>query len=114
MNEAKATARMIRMTPRKVRQVIDLIRGKSLEEAEKILKLTPRRASHHIGKVLDSAAANAENNFNMDRDELFVSKAYVDEGPTLKRVRFHSRGQADTLMKRTCHITVVLSEKKEG
>ncbi len=112
--EAKATARMIRMSPRKVRQVIDAIRGKDLLEAQNILKLTPRRASHHIGKVLNSAAANAENNFNMNRDALYVAKAYVDEGPTLKRVRFHSRGQADTLFKRTCHITVVLSEKKEG
>lgn len=112
--EAKATARMIRMSPRKARQVIDAIRGKGLEEARVILKLTPRRASYHIGKVLDSAAANAENNFNMDHDSLFVKAAYIDEGPTLKRVRFHSRGQADTLFKRTCHITVVLSEKKEG
>ncbi|MDD2430745.1 MAG: 50S ribosomal protein L22 [Firmicutes bacterium] len=112
--EAKATARMIRMSPRKVRQVIDEIRGKSLEEAQNLLKVTPRRATYHIGKVLDSAAANAENNFNMDRDLLYVEKAYVDEGPTLKRVRFHSRGQADSIFKRTCHITVVLSEKKEG
>ena len=112
--EAKASARMIRMSPRKARQVIDLIRGKDLEEAQNILKVTPRKASHYIGKVLDSAAANAENNFNMDREDLHVSKAYVDEGPTMKRIRFHSRGQADTIFKRTCHITVVLSEKKEG
>ncbi|HHY20128.1 MAG TPA: 50S ribosomal protein L22 [Firmicutes bacterium] len=112
--EAKASARMIRMSPRKARQVIDLIRGKDLEEAQNILKVTPRKASHYIGKVLDSAAANAENNFNMDREDLYVSKAYVDEGPTMKRIRFHSRGQADTIFKRTCHITVVLSEKKEG
>lgn len=112
--EAKASARMIRMSPRKARQVIDLIRGKDLEEAQNILKVTPRKASHYIGKVLDSAAANAENNFNMDREDLYVSKAYVDEGPTMKRIRFHSRGQADTIFKKTCHITVVLSEKKEG
>lgn len=112
--EAKASARMIRMSPRKARQVIDLIRGKDLEEAQNILKVTPRKASHYIGKVLDSAAANAENNFNMDREDLYVSKAYVDEGPTMKRIRFHARGQADTIFKRTCHITVVLSEKKEG
>ena len=112
--EAKASARMIRMSPRKARQVIDLIRGKDLEEAQNILKVTPRKASHYIGKVLDSAAANAENNFNMDREDLYVSKAYVDEGPTMKRIRFRSRGQADTIFKRTCHITVVLSEKKEG
>ncbi|HOA90465.1 MAG: 50S ribosomal protein L22 [Bacillota bacterium] len=112
--EAKATARMIRMSPRKVRQVIDAIRGKSLQEAQQILKVTPRRATYYIGKVLNSAAANAENNYNMDRDLLYVKKAYVDEGPTMKRYRFHSRGQVDTIFKRTCHITVVLSEKKEG
>lgn len=109
--EAKATAKYIRIAPRKVRVVMDLIRGKSVRDAFAILKFTPKIGSVAIGKVLKSAVANAENNFDMNVDKLFVSTAYVDQGPTLKRIHPRSRGQAFKILKRTSHITVIVSEK---
>src|SRR5690554_7215864 len=84
---ARAVARYVRIAPRKARLVIDLIRGKSVEEALAILRFTPRAASPIIEKVLRSAVANAEHNYNMDPSRLYVEKAYVDEGPTMKRYR---------------------------
>jgi large subunit ribosomal protein L22 len=109
--EAKAIARYVRVTPRKARLVIDLIRGKSVEEAFAILRFTPRAASPIIEKVLASAVANAEHNHNMDSSRLFVKKAYVDEGPTMKRYMPRAMGRANTIRKRTSHITVVVAEK---
>ncbi|HKM18023.1 MAG: 50S ribosomal protein L22 [Firmicutes bacterium] len=110
---ARASARYIRMSPRKVRQVVDLIRNKDIGEALAILQLTPRAASAVVEKVVRSAAANAENNYDMDPDSLYVAECYVDQGPTLKRIRPRARGMADRIMKRTCHVTVVLKEKEE-
>ncbi|HZK17935.1 MAG TPA: 50S ribosomal protein L22 [Clostridia bacterium] len=112
--EARATVRYIRTAPRKVRQVIDLIRGKSVNEALAILRATPRGASKVVTKILNSAAANAEHNFEMDKDNLYVSKAYVDQGPTLKRFKPRAMGRADRIRKRTSHITVIVKEGKEG
>lgn len=112
--EAKAVAKYIRISPRKARQVIDLIRGKDAQEAIGILKNTPKKASRQIEKVLNSAIANAENNHDMFIDELTVSQAYVDEGPTMKRFRPRAMGQASPINKRTSHITVILSDQKEG
>jgi len=112
--EAKAVARYIRISPRKVRQVVDLIRGKKLNEALAILRYTPKRASAVVAKVVRSAAANAENNLQMDRDELFIKACYVDQGPTYKRYMPRAFGRADVMRKRTSHITVVVSDKKEG
>ncbi len=113
--EAKAVARYVRIAPRKVRLVIDLIRGKKLGEAFAILKHTPKAASPVVEKLLKSAMANAEHNYNMNVDDLVVSKIYCDEGPTLKRYRPRARGMASRINKRTSHITVVLTEdKKEG
>lgn len=111
--KAKASARYIRMSPRKARQVIDLIRDKDVGEALAILRFTPNAASPIIEKVVNSAIANAENNYDMDPDSLYVAECYVDQGPTLKRIRPRARGMADRIRKRTSHITVVLQEKEE-
>jgi len=108
---ARAVARYVRIAPRKARLVIDLIRGKSVEEALAILRFTPRAASPIIEKVLRSAVANAEHNYNMDPSRLYVEKAYVDEGPTMKRYRPMARGRANRINKRTSHITVVVSDE---
>jgi large subunit ribosomal protein L22 len=110
--EAKASARHIRIAPRKVRIVMDLIRGKSVQEALSILKFVPKRASEPLYKVVHSAAANAEHNFNMNKDALYISECYVDQGPTLKRFHPRQRGQAFPILKRTSHITVVVKEKE--
>jgi large subunit ribosomal protein L22 len=111
--EARAQARYIRISPRRVRQVIDLIRGKDVREAEAILMVTPKRGARAIAKVLKSAVANAEHNYDLDTSELVVSRAYVDEGPTLKRYQPRARGRADVRRKRTSHITVVVGEKED-
>ncbi len=112
--ETKAQARFIRIAPRKARIVIDLIRDKSVKEALGILRYTPRKGSKIIEKVLRSAIANAENNFDMNRDALIISRAFVDEGPTLKRFRPRAQGRASRIRKRTSHITVMLREREEG
>lgn len=112
--ESKAVAKFVRMSPRKVRQVADLIRGKKVDEALAILKFTPKASTEPLTKVVKSAAANAEHNYDMDTDALYISRIYVDQGPTLKRFKPRAMGRADLIRKRTSHITVVLSEKKEG
>jgi large subunit ribosomal protein L22 len=110
--EAKAVARYVRIAPRKMRLVVDLIRGKQVGEAIAILKHTPKAASPVIEKVLMSAVANAEHNLNMDSNNLVISKVFVDEGPTLKRFRPRAMGRASRINKRTSHVTVILTEKK--
>lgn len=112
--EAKAIAKYIRISPRKVRQVIDLVRGKTVSDALAILKYTPKRGSAAVVKVINSAAANAEHNYDMDKDNLYVAEAYVDQGPTLKRFMPRAYGRADKMRRRTSHITIVVKEKKEG
>lgn len=112
--QAKAVARTVRIAPRKVRLVVDLIRGKQVGEAVAILKHTPKTASPVVEKLLNSAMANAEHNYEMDVNSLVVSQAFVDEGPTLKRFRPRAMGRASAINKRTSHITIVLTEKKEG
>ena len=111
--EVKAVAKYVRIAPRKVRIVMDLIRGKKIDDAFAILKFTPKRGSKFIEKVLKSAVANAENNFDMDTDKLYVSTCFVDQGPTLKRIHPRSRGQAFGILKHTSHITVMVSEQEE-
>lgn len=113
MMEARAIARHISISPRKARQVVDLIRGKDVEEALAILRFTPKGGSPIVEKVVRSAMANAENNFDMDVDSLYVAECYVDQGPTLKRIRPRARGMANRIRKRTSHITVILREKEE-
>ena len=111
VTSAKATAKTVRIPARKARLVIDLIRGKSVAEAFGILKFTPRSCAYLIEKVLKSAVANAENNFDLDVEDLYVSEAFVNEGPTLKRFRPRAKGSASPINKRTSHITVVVSVK---
>ena len=114
MTQAKAIARTVRIAPRKVRLVVDLIRGKQVGEAVAILRHTPKAASPVVEKVLKSAVANAEHNYDLDINSLVVSEVFVDEGPTLKRFRPRAQGRASAINKRTSHITIVVSEKKEG
>jgi large subunit ribosomal protein L22 len=109
--EAKALARHIRIAPRKVRIVMDLIRGKNVDEAFAILKHVPKVASEVLEKVLKSAAANAEHNYDMNADNLYIAEAYVDQGPTLKRIHPRSRGQAFKILKRTSHISIIVKER---
>lgn len=111
--EARAVARYVRVSPRKARLVVDLIRGKSVPDAQAILKFTPRGAAEVVEKVLNSAVSNAEHQLRVKADDLVVARTYVDEGPTLKRIRPRAMGRAFRINKRTSHITVVL-EQREG
>ncbi len=106
----RAQAKWIRVSPRKARLVVDHIRGRTVPEARTVLAFTPRAAAREIEKVLRSAVANAETNHGLVGDELLVSSAYVDEGPTLKRWRARARGRVARIRKRTCHITLELTE----
>lgn len=112
--QAKAHAKYIRISPRKVQIVLDLIRNKPAVVAMAILKHTPRSACEPLQKLLKSAMANAENNHNMDVDELYVAECFVTPGPTLKRIRPMSKGRAFRILKRTSHITIVLKERNEA
>ena len=105
----RAQARWVRMSARKARLVLDLIRGRSVPEARTVLAFTPRAAAREIDRVLASAVANAESAHGLDGDELVVLEAYADEGPTLKRWRARARGRVNRIKKRTCHITVVVA-----
>ncbi len=109
--ESTAKARYVRIAPRKVRLVMDMVRGKLVEDALNTLGLVNKSASPILVKVIKSALANAENNHDMDTDGLVIKEAYVDEGPTLKRFMPRAMGRATMIRKRTSHITVVLSEK---
>ena len=111
--EAIATAKYIRMSPTKARQVVDLIRGRQVDEARRVLQFTPRSASLPVGKVLESAIANAEHNRGLPADELVVVRAWADEGPTLRRFRPRAMGRATRIRKRTCHISVVVGRPVE-
>ncbi|TXH40310.1 MAG: 50S ribosomal protein L22 [Actinobacteria bacterium] len=112
--EARAQARYVRVTPMKARRVADLIRGLPVAEAQAILRFAPQAASEPVGKVLDSAIANAAHNQQLDPSSLVVAAAYVDEGPTMKRFRPRAQGRAYRIRKRTSHITVVLEPQTNG
>ena len=107
----RATAKYIRVTPRKVKIVVDLIRGNQVDQALAILAYTPKSAAPYVEKLLNSAIANAENNLEMDRSSLYVAEAYANQGPTLKRYWARSHGRADMIKKHTSHITIVLDQK---
>jgi large subunit ribosomal protein L22 len=109
--EVKATAKHIRRSPRKIRLVMDVVRGKRVEEALAILKFLPHGAANEILSVVKSAAANAENNYQMAPEDLYIKYIFADEGPTVKRFRSRSRGMAAPILKRTSHITVVVEER---
>ena len=112
--EARAVARYVRIAPRKVRIVLDLIRNKDVDEALAILKFTPKAASPIVYNLVNSAAANAEHNYNMNRDNLYISQAYADQGPTLKRFKARAMGRAGMIRKRTSHITIVLKKRRDN
>ena len=110
--EAKAIAKGLRIAPRKARLVIDLIRNKSVEEADSILSNLNKEAARMSKKVLTSAVANATNNLGLDKSKLYVKEAYINEGQVLKRMKFGSRGHVDPIRKRTSHITIVVSDER--
>jgi large subunit ribosomal protein L22 len=112
--EARAKARYIRVTPRKARRVVDLIRGMPADQAQATLKFAPQSASDPVGKVLDSAIANAAQQIHLDASSLVVSGAWVDEGPTLKRFRPRAQGRGYRIEKKTSHITVIVSDRGAG
>jgi len=108
-----ATAKFIRVSPRKVRLVADLIAGKPVEEAAAILRFLPNAAARDVARVLKSATANAENNYNLSADDLHVAGAVADDGPTLKRGRPRAQGRYFAILKRTSHITVAVADREE-
>ena len=108
--EVKAVTRYVRIAPRKVRIVTELVKGKSAEEALTILKFLPKKAARLVSKTLQSAVANAEQNPNIDVDTLYIKRIYVDGGPTMKRWRARAMGRATRILKRSSHITIVLDE----
>ena len=109
--EARAYLKFVRISPRKVKIVLDLIRGKDVKTARGILKTTPKAACEHLIKLLDRAVADAENNFNMDVEKLYVSECFVTPGMTLKRMMPRGKGSGDRILKRTSHITLAVAEK---
>jgi large subunit ribosomal protein L22 len=111
--EARAIAKYVRIAPRKVRRVVDLVRGKYVDEALALLKFVPNRAAKQVSKVVASAAANAENNLGADRELLKVSLAFVDQGPTMKRIQPRAMGRAYRILKRSSHITIRVTEADE-
>ncbi|MEA5050397.1 MAG: 50S ribosomal protein L22 [Oscillospiraceae bacterium] len=110
--EAKAFLRYCRMSPRKIQIVLDMIRGQDLDKARAILKYTPKAACEPLLKLVNSAAANAEHNFSMDKNSLYVAECFATPGPTLKRIRPRAQGRAFRVLKRTSHVTVVLKERE--
>ena len=109
--EVKASARYIHRSPRKIRLVMDTVRGKGVDEAVAILRFMPQGGAKEIMNVVKSAAANAENNFQMAREDLYIKRIFADEGPSIKRFRARSRGMAAPILKRSSHITVIVEER---
>lgn len=112
--EAKATAKYVRMSPSKLKPVTDLVRGKDLNEALTILKFTSGKGAELVEKVVQSAAANAENNHDMNPDELYVAEIYANQGPTMKRFRASDHGRASMILKRTSHVAVTLRSREDA
>ena len=112
--EARATAKNVRVSPRKARIVVDQIRGKDVERAREILAFSERAISEVVAKVLDSAVANGVNNHGMRDRNLVVKTAYVDEGPTMRRFRPRAKGSASPIRKRTSHITIIVASREEA
>lgn len=109
--EVKAVSKYVRISPRKARGVMEQVRGKKVEEALNILSVAPHKGARFLKKVIDSAVANAEQNTNMDVDNLYIKRVFADDGPTLKRFRPRALGRATRIRKRTSHLTVVLDEE---
>ncbi|MBW2029937.1 MAG: 50S ribosomal protein L22 [Deltaproteobacteria bacterium] len=109
--ETRAVAKYVRISPRKVRLVMDQVRGVKVEDALNMLTYSPKKGAYILRKLIRSAVANAEENHNMDVDTLYVKRVFANEGPTLKRFRPRAMGRATRIRKRTCHLTVILDEK---
>lgn len=112
IKHVKATAKYVRISPRKARKVIDLVRGKLVNESLSILKFLPQKGARIISKVIKSAQANAENNFQMNKDRLIISSCYVNQGPSMKRYLPRAMGRATPIKKRLSHITIIVEEIK--
>lgn len=112
--EIKAVLRYVRISPQKTRLVIDMIRGMDVSKAKVVLDFTPKKAAKIVKKVLSSAVANAIENHGIKKENLYISKIYVDQGPTLKRMKPRARGRADRIKKRTSHITIYISQREES
>jgi large subunit ribosomal protein L22 len=112
--EAKAVAKYMRISPRKVRLIMDQVRGRKVEEALNQLSFAPQRGAFVLKKLINSAVANAEQNLNMDVDKLYIKRIFADEGPTLKRFRARAMGRATRIRKRTSHLTVILDEAESA
>lgn len=110
LRSSRAVARYVRIAPRKTRAVVDMVRGRPVEEAVTLLTFSPKSGAKAVLKVVNSAIANAEKQLQMGRDDLLITEAFVDQGPTLKRFKARAMGRASRIRKRTSHITVVLSE----
>jgi large subunit ribosomal protein L22 len=110
--EVKATSKYVHRSTRKIRLVVDAVRGKQVDEAIAILRFLPHGGAKEVANVVKSAAANAENNFQMLREDLYVKRIFADEGPVFKRFRSRSRGMASPILKRTSHLTVIVEEKE--
>jgi large subunit ribosomal protein L22 len=111
--QAKAVTKFVRISPTKVRPVIDLVRGKPVDQALAILRYMPHKAAREVARTIKSAAANAENNFEMSPEDLVVKTIFADEGPAFKRIMMRARGRADRIRKRTTHITVIVDDGEE-
>ncbi len=111
--QARAITKYLRISPTKVRPVMDLVRGKPVDRALAILRYMPHKAAREIARTIQSAAANAENNFEMSSEDLMVKTIFADEGPSLKRFMPRARGRADRIRKRTTHITVIVDDGQE-
>ena len=108
--EVRATAKFVRRSPQKVRLVMDAVRGKRVDEAMAVLRFLPQHAAREVLNVVKSAAANAENNYQMAPEDLWIKRIYANDGPTFKRFRARARGMASPILKRTSHITVIVEE----
>lgn len=111
--QARATAKYIRMSPRKARLILQGLRGKPVEEALTLLRFTPKPGAKQVAKVVESAAANAESNFNIPVDMLHIESIYAGDARTLRRFRAAARGRVQPLLRRTCHVTVIVSDEQE-
>ncbi len=114
MVEVSAKAKRIRVSPRKARLVVDMVRGRDVAEALGLLQFTPNKAAVNVSEVIKSARASAENNYDIDPEDLYIKAIYADDGPTYKRFKPRARGRVNEILKRTCHLTVVLAEKEKG
>lgn len=112
--EVRASLGRVRVSPRKARLVVDAVRGKRVLEAQTMLKFMPQKTAFEVEKLMKSVAANAENNFDLDPEDLWIKAIYVDDGPTMKRFKPKARGRVGRILKRTCSITVIAEDRPDA